>query len=223
MIGVIHLPALPGTAQHALSTDAIVERALADARTLHEAGFHALIVENYGDIPFVPGALPPASLAGMAVVADPVRHACPLPFGINALRNDALAALGIAAACGAEFIRVNVHCGVAATDSGMIEGRAAETLAYRRQLGADVAILADVHVKHAKPVNEPDIARCADDTAHRALAGRSDRGRGSCDRRRRVRERRGACPNGRARSADIPGQRCHNRKRRQTLPASLMA
>ena len=170
LIGVVHLPALPGTARHSLGMDDIIEIAVSDAVALEVAGFDALIVENYGDIPFVREALPPASLAAMAIAADRIRRACPLPLGINALRNDARGAMGIAAACGADFVRVNVHTGVAATDQGIIEGRACETLAYRRQLGANVAICADVHVKHASPVHELNIARCAQDTAYRGLA-----------------------------------------------------
>lgn len=148
----------------------IVERALLDARTLREAGFDAAIVENFGDAPFTPDRLPSASLAGMAIVADHVRRDGGLRVGINALRNDPIAALGIAAASGASFVRVNVHTGVYATDQGMIEGRADETLRYRMQLGKRIAIFADVHVKHARPVSEPDIVRAAKDTAYRGLA-----------------------------------------------------
>src|SRR3990172_12351029 len=140
LIGVIHLPALPGSACHRLSMDETVERALADARTLREAGFDAAIIENFGDVPFTASALPPASAAAMAVVADQVRRGGGLRIGINALRNDALAGLGIAAAVGASFIRVNVHTGVYATDQGLIEGRAAEALRYRKQLGSRIAI-----------------------------------------------------------------------------------
>lgn len=108
--------------------DEISDRAAKDARTLKEAGFDAVIVENYGDLPFPPTTLPPASVAAMAVVANQVRQAAGMPIGINALRNDALAALGIAVAAGASFIRVNVHTGVSATDQGLLEGRADETL-----------------------------------------------------------------------------------------------
>ena len=116
------------------------------------------------------GALDPAAVASMGIVAAAVKQACGLPIGINALRNDARAAMGIAAATGAGFIRVNVHTGVAATDQGMIEGRASDTLRYRRLLGIDVAILADVHVKHARPVSQPDIAEAARDCAYRGHA-----------------------------------------------------
>lgn len=164
------MPALPGAPRHQLSMDEVVERALADARTLKRAGFDAAIVENFGDNPFPREELPPASVAAMAIAADHVRRESGMPVGINALRNDAMAALGIAAACGAKFIRVNVHTGVYATDQGIIEGRADETLRYRKQLGQRIAILADVNVKHAKPISEPDIARAAKDTAYRGLA-----------------------------------------------------
>ena len=106
----------------------------------------------------------------MAIVVAGVREVTSLKIGVNALRNDARSALGIAAAAGAHFIRVNVHTGVSATDQGLIEGRAAETLAYRERLGAEVGIFADVHVKHATPVSQPDIALAAEETAYRGLA-----------------------------------------------------
>jgi len=170
LIGVVHLPPLPGSARSELSIDAIIERSVADAAILEQTGFSAVIVENFGDAPFTSGPLPPASLACMAVAARQVRSAVAIPVGVNALRNDALAALGVAAAAGASFIRVNVHVGVAATDQGFIEGRAHETLAYRARLGAEVAILADVFVKHARPLHETDIAQAARDTAYRGLA-----------------------------------------------------
>ena len=194
LIGVIHLPALPGAARHQLTMDEIVERALADARVLKRAGFDAAIVENFGDTPFPHGLLPPASLAAMAIAADYVRRETGLTVGVNALRNDPISALGIAAACGAKFIRVNVHTGVYATDQGIIEGRADETLRHRKQLGQRIAILADVNVKHARPLSEPDIARAAKDTAYRGLAdglivtGAATGEAADMDQLRRVRE-----------------------------------
>ena len=170
LIGVIHLPALPGSPGHQLSVEEIVERALADAATLEAECFDAAIIENFGDAPFSATSVEPASIAAMAMVADHVRRRARLRIGINALRNDARAALGIAASVGAAFIRVNVHTGVAATDQGFIEGKADRTLRERNRLGKRIAILADVHVKHATPISEPDIQQAARDTAYRGLA-----------------------------------------------------
>ncbi|HEY3245387.1 MAG TPA: BtpA/SgcQ family protein [Phycisphaerae bacterium] len=170
LIGVIHLPALPGSPQHQPPTAQIIERAVSDAVTLERAGFAAAIIENFGDIPFFAERIEPGSIAAMAMAAAEVRRATRLVLGINALRNDALAALGIAAATGAAFIRVNVHTGVYATDQGLIEGRAGETLRYRHRLGADIGILADVHVKHAAALYPADIAVAARETAYRGCA-----------------------------------------------------
>ncbi len=93
-----------------------------------------------------------------------------LPVGVNALRNDARAALAIAVATGAHFIRVNVHTGSMFTDQGLIEGAAADTLRVRAALDTRVAIMADVHVKHASPPAGADIADAASDAWHRGLA-----------------------------------------------------
>ncbi len=170
LVGVIHLKALPGAPGHVLSMDEIVDRAMSEAKTLEATGFDAAIVENFGDRPFRAARIEPATVAAMAVVADRIRRNSQLRVGINALRNDALSGLDIAAVTGVSFVRVNVHVGVYATDQGVIEGSADQTLRRRRALGARVAILADVGVKHARPVSEPDIARAAKDTAYRGMA-----------------------------------------------------
>ncbi|HKB16914.1 MAG TPA: BtpA/SgcQ family protein, partial [Planctomycetota bacterium] len=49
-------------------------------------------------------------------------------------------------------------------------GRADETLRVRRTLCPDVAILADVHVKHATPLGGGEIGLSARDVAYRGLA-----------------------------------------------------
>ena len=170
LIGVVHLSALPGSPLATLDMNEIVGRALADARNLKEAGFDAAIVENFGDAPYTASKIGPASTAAMAVVAQAIRLETGLVIGINALRNDAGAALGIAAAAQACFVRVNVHTGVYATDQGIISGRAGKSLRYRKLLNRRIAIFADVHVKHATPLGQPDIDQAARETAYRGLA-----------------------------------------------------
>ena len=170
LIGMVHLPALPGAASATLSLDAIVDRAVAQARLLTHYGFDAVLVENYGDSPFRAARVGPHTVAAMAIVVREVRRATTAAVGINVLRNDSLAAVALAATTGAQFVRVNVHCGVYATDQGMIEGRAPETLEYRQMLNWRGAILADVHVKHAEPLSSRDLAQAAEETAYRGRA-----------------------------------------------------
>jgi len=167
---MIHLPALPGAPQARLPMERIVADAVRDAATLVRHGFDALMIENYGDHPFFAEAVPPETIAAMAVAVCAVTQQVHCPVGVNVLRNDAGAALAIAAAAGAGFIRVNVHSGVMATDQGLITGKAADTLRRRARLGRDIRIFADVHVKHARPINETDIVRAARDTVYRGLA-----------------------------------------------------
>ena len=170
LIGMVHLPALPGSPANVRALEEIIEHARADARTLADAGFGALMVENFGDAPFSAGALEPVTIGTMAVVVRELLRTCDLPVGVNCLRNDARSALGIAAATGAACIRVNVHTGVAATDQGMIEGNAYDTLRERQRICPQVQIFADVHVKHAEPISQPDIVLAAEETAYRGLA-----------------------------------------------------
>jgi membrane complex biogenesis BtpA family protein len=167
---MVHLPALPGAAGARLSMAAIIQRACGEARTLVAAGFDAVVVENYGDAPFHADHVPAETVAAMAVIASRVAEAAGAPIGINVLRNDALAGLAVAAVTGAAFIRVNVLSGVYATDQGVITGRAADVARTRARLCPQVRIAADVHVKHAVPISQPDIGRAAADTAYRGMA-----------------------------------------------------
>jgi uncharacterized protein len=148
VIGMVHLPPLPGALGHA-GMGAVLDAARRDAAALAGGGVHGVMVENFGDAPFFPDGVPPETVAALALAVAAAREACGLPVGVNVLRNDARATLGIAAASGAAFVRVNVHTGAMLTDQGWISGRAHETLRARAALGADVAILADVLVKHA--------------------------------------------------------------------------
>ena len=178
--GVVHLPAMPGdpgcaeTSAH-LGFAAVREHALQDARALVEGGVDGLVVENFGSTPFPKGTegsrLPPHQIAAMALVIDRLQDELDIPIGVNCLRNDAMAALGVAAATGAAWVRVNVHVGAYVTDQGLVEGEAAVSLRYRRSIGAEnVAIAADILVKHAHPLAPLSPAAAARDAFDRGLA-----------------------------------------------------
>lgn len=167
---MVHLLPLPGAPRYALDLDQVLERALVDATTLSRGGVDAILVENFGDLPFLPEDVGPATVAAMTRVVSEVRTAVECPVGVNVLRNDAAAALAVAAATGAAFVRVNIHTGGMFTDQGWIEGRAAETLRLRERIAPRVAILADVLVKHAAPPGGVTLSQAARDTWHRGLA-----------------------------------------------------
>ena len=170
LIGMVHLCPLPGAPGDAGDWPATLAAAVRDAEAIAAAGFSAVLVENFNDAPFHPDALPPETCAALAVAAREVAKAVRIPVGVNALRNDAATALSAAVAAGGRFIRVNVHTGAAISDQGVLTGRAHETLRLRRRLGSAVAILADVHVKHAAPLGGISLEQAARDCFQRGRA-----------------------------------------------------
>ncbi len=199
-IGVVHLPPLPGSPRWRGEMRAVVQSAVADAKAYERGGVHAVIIENFGDVPFTKNSVPPETVAAMAVATSAVHEAVHLPVGFNVLRNDAHAALALCGACGGSFIRVNVHCGAMLTDQGVIEGQAFHTLRLRRQLCPGALIFADVHVKHAVPVGDWPLEHAARDTAERGLADAlivSGTGTGITTNLEDVRRVRAVCPRAR--------------------------
>jgi len=192
---MLHLPPLPGSPRRAASLEAVESQAISEARLLAGGGFDAAILENFGDAPFFKDDVEAVTVAAMSRLAAAVRREAPeLDLGVNVLRNDAASALVVATASGAAFIRVNVHVGATATDQGIVEGRAAETLRLRAALGASVAIWADVHVKHGRPLSHETIEAEAEDAVRRGLAdalivsGAGTGKRASVDDLRKLRE-----------------------------------
>jgi membrane complex biogenesis BtpA family protein len=170
LIGVVHLKPLPGSPRWAGDLKNIIQAAVADSRAYESGGADALCIENFGDVPFTKESVSPETVAAMATAACAIRESVSLPIGFNVLRNDARAALGLCAACGGSFIRVNIHTGAMLTDQGIIEGNAYETLRARRQLCPDVQIFADVHVKHAVTLGNASLLQSAADALERGLA-----------------------------------------------------
>ena len=169
LIGNIHCAPLPGTPRYRgeLMT-VIVQRAIQDARAYAKGGMNGVLIENHGDIPFLrPEEVGPEIVAAMSVVAKAVADAVDLPFGINLLANGAVGALAIAKATDARFIRVNQWVNAYVANEGMVEGESGRALRYRRMIDADdVAIFADVHVKHGAHaiVGDRSVGELARDT-----------------------------------------------------------
>lgn len=150
--------------------DRVVEDAVGRARLLTESGFEALMIENFGDVPFFAGSVPPVTVAAMTACIAGIRAEVPAAVGVNVLRNDALSAVAVAAATGAAFMRVNVLTGSMYTDQGPIVGQAAEVSRERARLAPELAVWADVFVKHASPPPGLTLEQSAVDTWERGGA-----------------------------------------------------
>ena len=170
IIGVVHLLPLPTSPRWGGSLKAVIDRAEQEAAALASGGVDGLIVENFFDAPFTKNQVDPVVVSAMTIVVQRIQNLVTLPIGLNVLRNDAKSAMAIASCVQAQFIRVNVLTGVMATDQGLIEGEAHQLLRYRRELDCDVKILADVLVKHARPLSFPNLTVAVKDTIERGLA-----------------------------------------------------
>jgi hypothetical protein len=170
LLACIHLLPLPGAPLYGGSMAEVYERALEEAGIFEQNGVDGLIVENFRDKPFYPAKVPAETLAALTAVTREVVRKARVPVGVNALRNDAEAALAAATAAEAHFIRVNVHMGAVVSEQGIIQGSSHETLRLRAALRSGVLIFADVGVKHAAPLADRGLPAETRDLAERGLA-----------------------------------------------------
>lgn len=170
LIGVVHLEPLPGAPGYGGDREAVGRRAVDDARSLAAGGVDGLLLENYGDAPYLPGRVPRHVVASLTAVAAAVRGAVDLPLGVNVLRNDPGAALAVADAVGAAFVRANVWTGARLTDQGFIQGRAHQVLRQRDALGSRVRVFADVQVKHSAGLADRPLEMEVEETVRRGGA-----------------------------------------------------
>lgn len=151
VIGTVHLRPLPGSpAYRGESLSEVSVAALTDAAAYVENGVDALIVENSGDVPFLkPDEIGTETIAFMTSLTGAVVKATGAPVGVNCLGNAAAAAIAIASAAEARFVRANQWVNAYVANEGFVEGAAAKALRFRTAIGAyELKVFADVHVKH---------------------------------------------------------------------------
>jgi len=169
--GVVHLKSLPGSPGNYLHLDEIIELAQEDVNNLIFGGVDGIIIENFGDTPFVKDDISKRTLASFTTVVENIEYDRDIKVGINVLRNDGISALSIAEATKADFVRINVLNNVMMyTDQGMIEGKAHEIAQFKNSLNKEIEIYADVFVKHAVPPEGSKIENHTEELIHRAGA-----------------------------------------------------
>lgn len=149
VIACVHLLPTLGSHQYDGNIDRIYETAISDVKIYLKYHVDALIVENFRDGPFYPETVPSETVATLAGVTREIVKMTDIPVGVAVLRNDAEAALSIATAVNADFIRINVHLGAVLSPQGILQGNAHKTLRTRSRLMSKVAIYADAGVKHS--------------------------------------------------------------------------
>ncbi len=173
LIGMCHVPPLPGSPRYDGDLAGLRERVMRDGDALVSGGAAGIFLENFGDIPFFPECVPAVTIAHLAVIANDLRRRVNVPIGVNVLRNDGRGALAIAHAVGAAMIRVNVLSHARLTDQGVIQSIAHDLLRERAALNAQtIRICADVNVKESVPLS-PGL-RIEDETEDLVRRGLAD-------------------------------------------------
>lgn len=171
ILGMIHLPPLPGAPYYKGSMTDVIEHALADAETLVKNGVNSMIIENLGDYPYYPETEECETVAAMTRVALEIRKRYDMPLGINILRNSWKAAIAVAHLADCQYIRLNILTDAYVTDQGIITGAAHLATRYRKAIGADnVKFFCDIYSKHGGPIVKRDLSIVAGEMVHRGMA-----------------------------------------------------
>lgn len=84
---------------------------------------------------------------------------------------DGVAALSVAEAAGADFVRVeHLFTGVEVTSAGLLEGQCCEIAQLRKRLGSKIPVYADVYEVHGVPLGAKPIEDAAWESVHEAFA-----------------------------------------------------
>lgn len=166
VIGMIHLPPLPGSPLYdGGGIASVIGYAVDEARKLERNGVQGLEAENFLDASYFPGTVGPELVSAMSIIAHEVRKAVRVPLGICILA-DPIACIAVAHAVRAEFIRATVFTEASVDVSGLVLGRPHEILRYRKFLDPSIKIFADVYIKHSAPLARRSIQESAYDAAY---------------------------------------------------------
>ena len=153
VIGMIHLKPLPGSPNYdktQWNMKKIIDFAVEEAKILEAAGVNGLQIENYWDEPFVKGSkIGYETCTAMTAAACAIDNAVKIPHGINVHMNGGMAAMAIACASEAKWVRVFEYISAYVSYTGLTEGIGGELARYRSMLDAkEIHMLCDVNVKH---------------------------------------------------------------------------
>lgn len=145
LVGVLHLPPLPGVANYRrFDFSQISEIFAKNAKTLENAGFTHIMIQDGNDNP-QPIKANIATIAALTRIGIKVRESIAIPLGVIIGHNDGAASVAIAHAIQAQFVRIKVLTGVSIGPTGLIEGCALEVAQIKRELDAEIEVWADVH------------------------------------------------------------------------------
>jgi membrane complex biogenesis BtpA family protein len=171
VVGMAHFPPLPGTPLYDTEkhTHQAIRNALEhDLLALQRGGIDAVMFGNENDRPYTL-KVDRAVVAAMSFTIGELSSRIEVPFGVDLLW-DARAALAVAKAVGASFIR-EVVSGVYVSDMGLWDTSAGELFRYRKLLdGGDIAVLFNISAEFASSLDSRPLQEVARSVVFSSLA-----------------------------------------------------
>ncbi|MBN2052861.1 BtpA/SgcQ family protein [Candidatus Woesearchaeota archaeon] len=165
IIAMIHVPALPGTPKNSMSSEEILSKAIAEAKTYLELGLKTVMIENMHDVPYTK-SIGPEITGMMAVIGNKIKE-LGLYCGIQILGGGNNEALAAAKAAGLDFIRAEGYVFCHVGDEGFYNSCAGELLRYRKMIGAEeIMVFTDIKKKHSSHAITSDVS--VEETTHAA-------------------------------------------------------
>ncbi|MEL6593513.1 MAG: BtpA/SgcQ family protein [Bacteroidota bacterium] len=159
IIGMIHVPSLPGTPHYNGKFEEIVTQVAAEAQIYQKAGIDAIAIENMHDVPYLRREVGPEIVASMTRLGRVVKENADLPCGIQILAGANRAALAAAQAAKLDFVRAEGFVFAHTADEGLMQSDAGELLRYRKQIGAEhIALYTDIKKKHSSHALTADVS-----------------------------------------------------------------
>lgn len=168
IIGMIHVPALPGTPKSKNNIDKIIDKVKEEANVYKKANIDAVAIENMHDTPYLNKKIGPEITAMMTKVGVEIKNILgDIPTGIQILASANKEALAVAQASGLDFVRAEGFVFSHIADEGFIDSCAGELVRYRKQIGAEnILIFTDIKKKHSSHSITSDVS--ITETAHTA-------------------------------------------------------
>ncbi|MFI6387084.1 BtpA/SgcQ family protein [Nonomuraea sp. NPDC050540] len=152
VLGMIHLPPLPGTPYHdGGGVEPIVERAVTSALALGEGGADGCLIQTVDRVYAAGTDCDPARVAAMALIARAVVEAVGPGFMVGAqlMRDAVQASLAVTKVAGGHFTRVGALVGATMTAGGLVQGDPLAVAEYRNKIDArHVKVIAEVESMH---------------------------------------------------------------------------
>lgn len=171
VLSMIQPEPLPGSYRHTdMGIREIADRAVREATMVMDHGFDGFIVQNMNDMPIKQASVPEA-IAYMTVIGERLRREFPEAV-LGVLMNwDGVAALAVADAVGADFVRVeHLFTGVEVTSAGLLEAQCCEIAALRKRVRSKIPVYADVYEVHGVPLGAKAVEDAAWESVHEAFA-----------------------------------------------------